>query len=152
LGSIFHLSARSRTYPNRAFFLGGFDTIRGYFQDSMMPQDNADMIKGGGIDPNTVVRSADAFVLVRGEMRFPIFGSLQGGVFTDLGNLWSDPYHHRTNASGSVNPFALRPSAGAGIRYNTPVGPLALDYGILLIRRTWLDEPFGTLHFSIGLF
>jgi len=158
IGNIFHLSSNSKTYPNRAFFLGGVDTVRGYFQDAMMPQDIAEQIRLSeknpaqeDIDPNTVVRSADAFVLLRGEIRFPIAGDLEGGLFTDLGNLWADPFG-KTDASASFNPLDLRPSAGAGIRYNTAVGPLALDYGIILLRRRWLGEPFGTLHFSIGLF
>jgi outer membrane translocation and assembly module TamA len=34
----------------------------------------------------------------------------------------------------------------------TPVGPIALDYGVVLRRREDFGEPFGTLHFSIGLF
>lgn len=184
-GSIFHLSADSETYPNRAFYLGGVDTIRGYFQDAMMPQDTADEIlqhnkevehhnevieRYSGVferlqpagedetvprlqkwNPNAFVRSADLFLLLRGEIRFPIVGQLHGGLFTDLGNLWADPYG-RLPDSRPVELYRLRPSAGAGIRLATPVGPLALDYGILLDRRKELDEPFGTLHFSIGLF
>lgn len=159
VGGIFHLSDNSETYPNRAFFLGGVDTVRGYFEDAMMPQDRADEIHRKNVDadttndlnPNNVVRSADAFILVRAEMRFPIVGALQGGVFSDLGNLWSDPFG-RSQGSVSVSPFALRPSAGVGMRFNSPVGPLALDYGILLLRRKWLGEPFGAWHLSIGLF
>ncbi len=178
-GSIFHLSSDSETYPNRAFYLGGVDTIRGYFQDAMMPQDTADEIlqhneevelynedfarrQAAGEteqgeetmskwNPNAFVRSADLFLLLRVELRFPLFGSLDGGIFTDLGNLWADPYG-RFPDSRPVELYRLRPSAGAGIRLATPVGPLALDYGILLDRREELEEPFGTLHFSIGLF
>jgi outer membrane translocation and assembly module TamA len=44
----------------------------------------------------------------------------------------------------------LRYTAGAGVRVSTPVGPLALDYGINLDRRP--NEDFGAVHFSIGLF
>jgi outer membrane protein insertion porin family len=160
-GSIFHLSDASRTYPNRAFYLGGVDTIRGYFQDAMMPQDKADEIESQHAEaeatgqqkwnPNAFVRSADLFLLLRVELRFPLVGQLAAGVFTDLGNSWADPYG-RLGAPRQIEFYHLRPSAGAGIRLATPVGPLALDYGILLDRRKELDEPFGTLHFSIGLF
>jgi outer membrane translocation and assembly module TamA len=49
-----------------------------------------------------------------------------------------------------VDPFDLRYAAGTGLRTMTPIGPLALDYGINLDRRPW--EDFGAFHFSIGLF
>jgi outer membrane protein insertion porin family len=135
----------SKTYPNRAFFLGGVDTMRGYFQDELIPQDVAEEILADpNLSPNTIVRSGDAFVLVKGELRFPIYGQLGGGLFADIGNLWAD--------AANLNPFDLRPTAGAGLRLATPVGPIAVDYGIVLKRRHGLSEPFGTLHFSIGLF
>ena len=81
---------------------------------------------------------------MRGELRFPIYGPLRGALFSDLGNLWAD--------ASNFEPFQLRPTGGAGIRLATPVGPVAVDYGILLQRRRELGEPFGTLHFSIGVF
>lgn len=145
-GRIMHLLSASRTYPNRAFFLGGVDTMRGYFQDELVPQDIADVILRGerNLSVNSVVRAGDSFVLLRGELRFPIYGALGGGLFTDIGNLWAN--------AANTDPFDLRPTAGAGLRLNTPVGPLAVDYGIVLKRRPLLQEPFGTLQFSIGLF
>lgn len=144
-GRIVHLVSESKTYPNRAFFLGGVETIRGYFQDEMVPQDVADEIaQDPDLTPDSIVRSGDAFVLLRGEARFPLYGQLQAGLFTDVGNLWADP--------ANVNPFQLRPTGGVGLRLATPVGPVAVDYGVLFKRRRALREPFGTLHFSIGLF
>ena len=50
------------------------------------------------------------------------------------------------------DPFALRYAAGLGLRYTTPVGPVAFDYGFNLDRRKSRDEPFGAFHFSIGVF
>lgn len=145
IGRIVHFTTASKTYPNRAFFLGGVDTVRAFFQDELVPQDIADKIlTDPNLSPNTVVRSGDAFVLIKGELRFPIYESLGGGLFADFGNLWADP--------ARINPFDLRPTAGAGMRIATPVGPIAVDYGIVLKRRRGLGEPFGTLQFSIGLF
>jgi outer membrane protein assembly factor BamA len=120
--------------------------MRGYFQDELIPQDVADRnAKSANPQPlNSIVRAGDAFVLVRGELRFPIYGQLGAGIFADIGNLWSD--------ASTMNPIDLRPTAGAGLRLNTPVGPIAVDYGIVIIRRLYLREPFGTLQFSIGLF
>lgn len=146
IGRIVHLDDVSRTYPNRAFFMGGIDTMRGYLQDAMIPQDRADQIRRDpALSPNAVFRGGDAFALLRTELRFPIVGDFSGGVFTDVGNHWADP-------SLLLEGFRVRPTAGAGIRIGTPVGPLAFDYGILLLRRDYLREQFGAFHFSIGLF
>jgi len=148
LGRVVHLTSDSKTYPNRQFFLGGVDTVRGYLQDAMVPQDIADE---GSVDTAGVVQGGDVFMVLRGELRFPIFGDLAGGAFVDLGNTWIDT-GGRPAEPGGLNPLELRPSAGLGLRINTPVGPIAFDYGILLRRRTYLNEPFGSFHFSIGLF
>lgn len=151
-GRVFHLDDRSRTYPNRSFFLGGVETLRGYFPDALVPEEIADQIAedadngvgDGGLRPNAVFRGGDTFVLIRSELRFPIAGALHGGLFADFGNLWSDP--------DRLDLLEIRATAGLGVRFETPVGPLALDYGFILVRREWLQEPLGALHFSIGVF
>ena len=66
------------------------------------------------------------------------------GLFLEAGNLW---YSART-----WKPFELRPVAGAGIRYITPVGPLALDVGFNLSPDDALNEPIFAIQFSVGLF
>jgi len=146
-GRIYHLTDDSDTYPNRAFFLGGVDTMRGFLEDELIPQDVVDQVDFDDpmFDVNTIVRrSGDAFVLFRAELRFPLYGALHGGLFSDLGNLWAEPER--------LNPFDLRPTAGVGLRLSTPVGPIALDWGFNLARRTALNERSSALHFSIGLF
>ncbi|HKP58441.1 MAG TPA: POTRA domain-containing protein [Polyangiales bacterium] len=145
VGRILHLANGSKTYPNRSFYLGGVDTMRGYFQDELVPQDLVSQFsQPNPPDVNTIVRGGDAFVLVRAELRFPLYGQLGGGLFADIGNLWAD--------AANMNPINLRPTAGAGLRLNTPVGPIAVDYGIVILRRPELQEPFGTLQFTVGLF
>ncbi len=144
-GRVFHLQDRSETYPNRQFFLGGVDNMRGYLQDAMIPQDLADEIAGNpDLSAANVVQGGDTFIVLRGELRFPIFGGLHGGLFADLGNLWAE--------ASEFNPLDLRPTAGIGLRLQTPVGPIAFDYGFVLLRRENLGERFGAFHFSIGLF
>jgi outer membrane protein assembly factor BamA len=145
IGRIFHLAKDSQTYPNRAFFLGGVETVRGYLEDEMIPQDLADQIaKDPKLDPNAIVRSGDAFVLLRTELRFPLYHELHGGVFSDMGNLWA--------VASNFDPLKLRPTAGFGLRLTTPVGPIALDWGFNLSPRHALGERANAVHFSIGLF
>ncbi len=49
-------------------------------------------------------------------------------------------------------PFDLRPVAGLGVRYVTPVGPLALDVGFNLTPDEQLNEPIFAVQFSVGVF
>lgn len=156
-GYIQHLTATSRTYPDRLFFMGGVDTIRGYLQDSLVPQDLADAVldPASGLDIRAVVlRGGDVFLNPRLELRVPLSGSMSTALFVDSGNVWSDP--------ANMDPTRLRYAAGTGLRVATPVGPLVFDYGFNLASlvdavrgtrsqgRFW--EDIGAFHFSIGLF
>jgi outer membrane protein assembly complex protein YaeT len=139
------LQAGSQTYPDRFFFLGGADSLRGFSQASLVPQDVAKNI----LDPNNpvtinevTIRGGDAMINPRAELRIPLTSTWQTAIFLDTGNLWLD--------ARRVDPIDLRYAAGTGLRATTPIGPLALDYGINLDRRPW--EDFGAFHFSIGLF
>lgn len=144
-GRVFHLDQTSITYPNRRFFLGGFDTIRGFLQDSLIPQDVADELAANpAISPQSVFRGGDTFLLLRLELRFPIFRILEGAVFADAGNLWT--------TAESFDPLNLRPTAGAGVRLRTPIGLIAFDYGFNLRQRKFFEERLAELHFSIGVF
>lgn len=81
--------------------------------------------------------SGDSFTLGSVEYRFPIVNILSGVVFGDTGIFWDQ----------SRNNFAwdrTRSGYGLGIRVNTPLGPLRLDYGL----NRW-GVP-GEIHFSIG--
>jgi outer membrane protein assembly factor BamA len=163
------LIERSHTYPDRLFFMGGVDTIRGYTQDSLIPEDIAQQLLDAhaiaSSDPGDnqlltvdriLIRGGDIFVNPRAELRIPITSSVQTAIFVDSGNLWSS-----LRAFEDLG-FRLRYAAGSGIRIATPVGPLVFDYGLNIERvldelepsrkrqRFW--ESLGAFHFSIGLF
>lgn len=154
-GVIQHLTDVSRTYPDRLFFMGGVDTLRGYPQNSLVPQDLADKVLDGEISIEEVaLRGGDIFMNPRAELRIPITSTFQTALFLDAGNLWYD--------RSTFNPLKLRYTLGSGLRIQTPVGPLVFDYGFNLERlaatiagnsdkgRSW--EQIGAFHFSIGLF
>jgi outer membrane protein insertion porin family len=150
----------SRTYPDRLFFLGGMESIRGYLQDSFVPEEIARQLlnPNSGLTLNKVlIRGGDLFVNPRTELRIPLGGSVQTALFVDAGNLWTRP--------GALDPVGLtnlRYTAGSGLRLATPIGPLVFDYGFNLSRvadrlyphrshqRYW--EDLGAFHFSIGTF
>ena len=141
------LASDSLTYPDRLFYLGGVNTIRGFQLDEVVPEDVAQRLLAGGVALDEIgPRGGDFYINPRAELRMPLTDLFSAGLFLDTGNLWRDP--------GSIETFAnllkLRYTAGAGIRLETPLGPVALDYGFKLSRNPW--EDFGALHFSIGLF
>jgi outer membrane protein assembly factor BamA len=151
LGEIIQLVKNSVTYPDRFFFMGGFDSMRGWAQDTLFPQDAIDAIVASQntpkpIDPATIaVRGGNLMFNPRVELRLPFLGPVETVVFVDAGNLWQDaryPFQHG---------LKLRADAGSGVRIQTPIGPLALDYGVNLTRYSAYED-FGALNFSIGLF
>jgi outer membrane protein assembly factor BamA len=143
----------SKTYPDRLFFLGGVDTLRAFYDSTVVPQDVADLITKGAWNPATqqpwtindvLLRGGDFAINPRVELRVPLFNPFQAGLFLDMGNLWLDPTKIHLDRD------FLRLGLGPGLRVETPIGPLALDYGFNLNRRDW--EDLGAFHFSIGLF
>jgi len=169
MGRVFKLDPNSVTIAPKRFFLGGTSTLRGYPEDGLVPEDTradlegqvtacnrqvvkqgcsqaADILQQGHILPS---QGGEAFVLYKAELRFPISGNFEGGLFIDAGNLWLDP------SLLSFSPAKLRFTPGVGLRYATPVGPLALDVGVNPFPDTELNETVlstSYVQFSIGLF
>ncbi|HEY6462575.1 MAG TPA: BamA/TamA family outer membrane protein, partial [Polyangiaceae bacterium] len=138
------------TYPDRLFFMGGFDSMRGWVQDAFIPQEYVDQIKAGTVQCTNQnncqipLRGGNLMVNPRFELRFPVRSPIDGSLFADFGNLWDDPnYVFQHN-------LTMRADVGAGIRVQTPVGPLVFDYGVNVTRKSY--EDFGAFHFAIGLF
>jgi len=111
------------------FFNGGATTVRSFGERDLGPHDNHGHPVGG-----------EFFTVFNIEYTFPIFGELQGAIFTDAGNLLP--------TSEDVGLNDMRYAIGAGLRYKLPVGPIRLDYGVNPNPRP--DEDFGAFHFSFG--
>ncbi len=132
------------------FFLGGASSLRGYSYESVAPLDSFGNPVGG-----------DSMAIFNFEIRFPLPYNFGIVTFLDAGNAWL--LNKNVSAAASVNgsPMTepgsgftnggtngLRYGAGLGLRYETPVGPLRLDYGFKLNRRP--GESIGELHFTLG--
>ena len=111
------------------FFLGGRDTVRGYDQDTLGPK---------GSDGNPI--GGNAFLMENLEIRTSLGKGLGLVTFLDGGNVWL-----KTN---NIDLKDFKFTTGLGLRYNTPVGPLRIDYGYKLQREK--GESSGAFHFSIG--
>jgi outer membrane protein assembly complex protein YaeT len=120
--------------PER-FFAGGGTTMRGFEQDRLGPLEMA----FNGTEYVEVPVGGEALFLFNNEIRFPIWGILQGVGFLDIGNVFEKI---------SDIQFDLRKSAGAGLRLKIKYIPLRFDYGFKLDRRP--GESGSAFFFSIG--
>lgn len=100
---------------SQRFSMGGSDTLRGYEDDQF---------RGNSMLKATL------------EYRFPIVKKVQGVLFTDNGYAW-DKRHEDDFDFGLI-----KSSYGVGLRINSPLGPVKLDYGY--------GEDGGKFHFSFG--
>ncbi len=113
------------------FFLGGINTVRGYDYQTISPRDANGYLVGG-----------TKMMCYNVEYRFPLLKEqgVVGLVFFDAGNVFDD--------SQSWTFSGIKKSAGAGIRWYSPIGPLRLEYGFKLDRQG--DESPGKWEFSVG--
>lgn len=113
------------------FYAGGSSTVRGFPFDRLGPLDPKSGLPLGG----------EALIILNQELRFPLYGDLGAALFVDLGNVF-------LRVTDMFQDFDLRSSAGVGLRYRTPVGPVRMEYGWKLDRRE--GEGSGEFYLSIG--
>jgi len=94
--------------------VGGMNTLRGYSLGEF---------------------SGDKSLVFNVEYRFPLAENFQAVLFADWGQAWE--------IEQSINLEDLKFGRGVGIRFDTPLGPIRLDYGIN-------EEGEGETYFSIG--
>lgn len=118
------------------FFAGGSTTVRGFQLDRLGVAEV--------FDTNGLSKGGNAMLVLNAELRLPVWKDVGGVAFVDAGNVFGD-----------VADFAvaeLRPTAGLGLRYRSPIGPLRVDLGFKLNRRRFggRDEHGSEWHFSLG--
>lgn len=114
---------------SRRMFSGGSRSMRGFGRRRLGPQDADNEPLGG-----------EAKLEASAEYRFPLFKRLEAALFVDAGQVWSD--------RAAVRLEDLRWATGPALMVRSPVGPLRVDWGILLGTRG--EEPRNVFHFSVG--
>jgi len=111
------------------YYLGGINSLRGLRDIGPRDPVTGDLIGG-----KTMLSFNVDFV-------FPLIknAGMKGVVFYDTGNAWEDGYHLND----------MRQTAGAGIRWYSPVGPLRLEWGYVLDRKDGEDP--SRWEFTIGM-
>jgi outer membrane protein assembly factor BamA len=121
---------RDEDFPvNKRFFPGGENTVRGYVQGEAAPR-----------DADGVVIGAESSFVANVELEVALSTSIALIGFLDS-----------TFNAALIEDYPANEglySVGLGLRYNTVVGPIRLEYGHNLNPREL--DPDGTLHFSIG--
>ncbi len=118
------------------FFAGGDSTVRGFALDRLGSQatlNSAGFPTGG-----------NAMVVLNTELRTPYFKGVGLVGFVDAGNVFL--------RASDIDAADLRTTAGVGIRYRSPLGPLRFDIGFKLDRRAFAlgSERRAVYHLSLG--
>jgi outer membrane protein insertion porin family len=112
------------------YYLGGINSLRGLREVGPTDPVTGDVL--GGI----------TMMCFNVDFLFPLIknAGMKGVLFFDAGNAWESGYHVGD----------LRKTAGAGVRWYSPIGPLRLEWGYVLDRKE--NESASRWEFTIGMF
>jgi len=111
------------------FSLGGIGALTGLTQVGPRDPQTGDFIGGR------------TMMLYGSEVLFPLAkdAGLMGTLFYNMGNTWERGYYLKD----------MRHTTGAGIRWNSPIGPIRLECGFPLDRRKY-EAPYR-IEFTLGM-
>ena len=124
-----------RPYPVfKNFYGGGLGSVRVFEQNSL-----------GVIDPTGAYVGGAKKMNLNAELYLPVPGtgndrSLRIFLFTDAGNVWRD--------GEKITGDSIRASAGAGLSWISPIGPLKMSYGTPV--RSQPTDRIQKFQFQIG--
>ena len=116
------------------YYSGGLGSVRGFEQGSLGPRDASNLATGG---PKKLTLNAEVIAPFPGagnDRTLRLYG------FVDAGNVFGEKESYRVND--------LRASAGLGISWISPVGPLRIAYALPLRKQP--GDKIERLQFQIG--
>ena len=111
------------------FYLGGPNSIRSFKFRQISPKDESGLRIGGSSE-----------VLGNAEYIIPLPFGLRLAGFFDVGNVYG--------FGTKFDLTDLKKGVGGGVRWQSPFGPIRVDYGINPDRKA--GEDFGAFNFSVG--
>ncbi len=124
-----------RPYPVfKNFYGGGLGSVRGFEQNSL-----------GQVDVTGAFIGGDRKFNINSELYVPVPGTgndrtLRLFAYVDAGNVWGE--------GEKITADSLRASAGVGVTWVSPVGPLKLSYGTPIRKKP--GDRIQRLQFQIG--
>jgi len=119
------------------FFAGGDTTVRGFALDRLGDERT--------ITPTGFPTGGSGLVVLNSELRVSVIGPLQAVGFVDAGNVFP--------LASDLDFTDLRPTAGFGMMYRSPLGPLRVDLGFNLDPQEFVPgapERRTILHILLG--
>ena len=113
-------------------FNGGPNSVRAFAERELGPRTQGGTPLGG-----------TSALFASAEFSYEIISNFEFAVFGDIGSLGRG-----SNSSPLDYSSDFRPAIGAGLRYHLPFGPIRIDYGHNVSRRT--GEGSGMLHVTVG--
>jgi len=141
LGYGIGLAERNKDLPLfERYFLGGINSIRGFAERSIGPRAPSNCDKDTGVCKDTDVIGGEKAMVLNTELLFPIMEQygLRGVAFFDMGSAFGESFSFSD----------LRRSIGAGVRWMSPFGPLRVELGFPLAKKS--GDETSVLGFSIG--
>src|SRR5208282_1196532 len=134
------------------FFVGG-DNLRGFAPAGIGPRDST---TGDALGGNKYYTGSLALGVPLG---LPKELGITGRIFTDFGTLWGNDQANipltpaQVAATGGVVPViqdspAIRATAGVGVSWKSPVGPIRLDVGYPIKKESF--DKTQLFHVSFG--
>jgi outer membrane protein insertion porin family len=150
-GDIFGWNGESVLLQDR-YFVGG-DNLRGFAPAGIGPRDqiSQDALGGNKFYTGSITESI--------PLGLPKELGINGRVWTDFGSLWSNDQKHiaftpaQIASEGGQTPVildtaAIRASAGVGVTWASPVGPIRLDLGYPIKKESYDKTQFFRVSFG----
>ena len=143
------LTEADRQLPiSQRFFAGGATTLRGFRFEEAGPQGILEPRNEEEV-PTLVPLGGNAMVILNAELRYPLTKQLRLVPFYDFGNIF--------RKVSDISFSGMTHTIGLGLRLNTPIGPVGIDYGYLLNPPSFtsaaglvIRQPQGVIHIRFG--
>ena len=141
------ISSESLIPPNKTFYAGGSNSVRGWKSRELVPRDSVDYF--GYTTETDALRGGTFWFEGSFEIRQKLNQYFGYAVFADYGNTW--------NGWKNVKISEVAVAIGMGIRVYTPIAPFRLDFGSkfydpfdqkMIFTKNFLKNV--TIHFGIG--